>query len=90
MREIADSFEMDAEIVAHYNKAGERQLRLPMLWRMCPHGLLYPLKKGESLCAAAKRFGLTVYELLEYNPMLNPAAVVPGQILIVRRRLRTA
>ncbi|MDL2225064.1 LysM peptidoglycan-binding domain-containing protein [Eubacteriales bacterium OttesenSCG-928-M02] len=84
--DVSKRFAIDVELLARYNGtepvAGWR-LRIPLLWRMCPHGLFYPLGRQESLYDVFTRFGVTLYALLLGNPCLNPLDVFPGQILIV-------
>ena len=60
---------------------------IPVVWRICPRGLLYPMARNDTLASAAQRFGMTLYELLEINPYIAPWSSVPGQILIVNNHL---
>ena len=84
---LAHRFGMDVEMLTHYNGTAPispgQIIRIPLLWRMCPIGLLYPLGRNESLLDVAKRFQTSLSRLLAQNPFLDPKRVVPGQVLIV-------
>ncbi len=89
LRDILKRFRVTAEIFYAMNptvgevSAGET-VQIPLLWRVCPEGLLYRLEKGETLTAVAQRFGMTLFELLSLNPYLAPFSCVPGQVIVVR------
>ena len=62
------------------------EVRIPVRWRICPHGLLYPLKRGDTLSAVAARFGMTLFELLSINPCLAPWDCTPGLVIIIHHK----
>lgn len=49
--------------------------------RVCGH--YYVIKRDETLKEIAGRFGITLEELLQMNPYLNPAYHLVGQTILV-------
>lgn len=49
----------------------------------CHNGQLYTIKAGETAYEIARRNGITLYELLEHNPMFNPNYYLPGQVICI-------
>lgn len=73
------------------NKNGMRQVT-------CPGGLLFAVRAGQTLSAIARLFSVTVDQLREANPQIDPTRLSIGQIICVpgvadricpRGRLRT-
>jgi len=46
-------------------------------------GYFYVIKRGETLKDIADRFGITLEQLLQMNPYLNPAYHLVGQTILV-------
>ena len=51
--------------------------------RDCPCGHFLSLKENDSLKKIAQENGITLCELLENNPCLNPCYYVSGQVIII-------
>jgi LysM repeat protein len=49
----------------------------------CRCGVFYVLRRGDTLWRVAERFEMTMKQLLDANPYLNPARYMPGQVIII-------
>ena len=49
----------------------------------CRRGAFYALRRGDTLLRVAQRAGLTMRQLLEANPYLNPGRYVLGQVIVI-------
>ena len=56
---------------------------------VCMCGDVYPVRAGESYRSIARDLGITVLELAECNPYVDPGQLVAGQVLCVPGRWRT-
>ncbi|MGI6574618.1 MAG: LysM peptidoglycan-binding domain-containing protein [bacterium] len=52
----------------------------------CPEGFLYTIQRGETLLAIARRYNLTVNQLLAANPQIvDPDIIFVGQVICIPR-----
>lgn len=58
-------------------------VRLPAKKESCARGSFYHIQQGETLASIAKRFGLSLRQLLLANPYLDPAQYVTGQTILI-------
>ncbi|GFN24247.1 LysM peptidoglycan-binding domain-containing protein [Thermanaeromonas sp. C210] len=49
----------------------------------CPEGNLYTIRPGDTLFAIAQRFGISVDDLIEANPGIDPNNLQVGQIICI-------
>lgn len=50
----------------------------------CPHGFLYTVKPGDTVFSIARRFGVSLEELIAANPHISdPNLIYPGDVLCV-------
>ncbi|WP_406676136.1 LysM peptidoglycan-binding domain-containing protein [Moorella sp. ACPs] len=53
----------------------------------CPHGFHYTVKSGDTMYLIARRFGITLNELIAANPQIqDPNLIYPGQVLCIPGR----
>ena len=63
----------------------------PTFERVPIPGETYVIKAGDTLSAIASRFGLTVDELQELNPIIsNPSEIATGQSIVLRESVATS
>lgn len=93
---IAKAFETSVETIAQLNPevntaqevtAGQ-QIRLP--YRSCPSGIIYTVRRGDTLYSIATRYGITEAALRRANPLLTGVRIRPGLPLCIPRRRRAA
>ena len=49
----------------------------------CPGGLLYAVRRGETLSSIARRFSVTVREIVRANPGIDPDRLDIGQVICI-------
>lgn len=49
----------------------------------------YTVKRGNTLWGIARRYGTTISSIVELNNIQNPNLIYPGQVLLIRRDVRT-
>ena len=49
----------------------------------------YTVKRGDNLWRISRRFGTTISSIVELNNIQNPNLIYPGQVLLIRRDVRT-
>ncbi|MFO8060462.1 MAG: LysM peptidoglycan-binding domain-containing protein, partial [Bacillota bacterium] len=49
----------------------------------CPGGILYAVRRGETLTSIARKFGVTVTALRRANPGIDPDRLAIGQVLCI-------
>ncbi|CEP67645.1 Spore coat assembly protein SafA [Moorella glycerini] len=54
----------------------------------CPHGFHYTVKSGDTMYLIARRFGITLDELIAANPQVkDPNLIYPGQVLCIPKKM---
>ncbi|MBI1258832.1 MAG: LysM peptidoglycan-binding domain-containing protein [Chloroflexi bacterium] len=48
-----------------------------------PSQTTYVVQRGDWLVRIAQRYGISVWSLLQANPLMNPNLIYPGQVLII-------
>jgi len=48
-----------------------------------PQGTTYVVQRGDWLTRIAQRFGVSLFAMLQANPLMNPNLIYPGQVLII-------
>jgi LysM repeat protein len=48
-----------------------------------PQQTTYVVQRGDWLTRIAQRFGVSLWSLLQANPLMNPNLIYPGQVLII-------
>ena len=49
------------------------------------HRTTYVVQRGDYLALIARRFGVSLFSLLQANPRMNPNLIFPGEVLIIPR-----
>ncbi|MTI49588.1 LysM peptidoglycan-binding domain-containing protein [Sporosalibacterium faouarense] len=53
-------------------------------WDSCPKGTMpYIIQEGDSLCQIALKFNISIHQIMESNPMLNPYGIYIGQSICI-------
>ena len=45
--------------------------------------MTYVVQRGDWLTRIAQRYGVSLWSLLQANPLMNPNLIYPGQVLII-------
>lgn len=48
-----------------------------------PQVVTYVVQRGDWLSRIAQRFGVSLFALLQANPLMNPNLIYPGQVLVI-------
>ena len=48
-----------------------------------PQGTTYVVQRGDWLARIAQRYGVSLWAMLQANPLMNPNLIYPGQVLII-------
>ncbi|MEO8397018.1 MAG: LysM domain-containing protein [Chloroflexota bacterium] len=48
-----------------------------------PQQATYVVQRGDWLTRIAQRYGISLWSLLQANPLMNPNLIYPGQVLII-------
>lgn len=56
---------------------------IPVSTPVCPEGNPYTVRSGDSLYRIARFFNISLDDLVEANPMIDPANIVPGQVICI-------
>ena len=48
-----------------------------------PHTTTYVVQRGDWLSLIARRFGVSLFAMLQANPLMNPNLIFPGQVLVI-------
>lgn len=52
----------------------------------CPRGFLYTVRPGDTLFSIAQRFNISVQEIINANPGIDPNRLQIGQVICIPRR----
>ncbi|MBO8171603.1 MAG: LysM peptidoglycan-binding domain-containing protein [Bacillaceae bacterium] len=53
------------------------------IYPACPEGNYYTIRPGDTLYAIARFFNVSVDDLIEANPAINPYQLMPGQVICI-------
>jgi LysM repeat protein len=48
-----------------------------------PQNVTYVVQRGDWLALIARRFNVSIFALLQANPLMNPNLIYPGQVLVI-------
>ena len=48
-----------------------------------PQTVTYVVQRGDWLTRIAQRYGISLWSLLQANPLMNPNLIYPGQVLVI-------